>query len=202
MDKHESTGETSDDEDVSLDSEEEARYLGDSGDNIAELSLSVEDNSTNNNSNATPSAATQPPLIEVTTKQGHLEVKDPRKGIAIGKSRWRVRWIMVDKGSVHLFSNFEKTEPYHTIYMKESEIVDSNDDLGRERDFVFGIRSLGGNTANLEPKWFAASSQSDADGWRTALSHAISQEPSAPPVRPPVPRSQRTDGTLFRGISF
>jgi len=98
---------------------------------------------------------------------------------------------------MHLFRNFEKTEPYLTIDMKEVEIVDSHSELGR--DNVFGIRiTAGNNTNSAEPKWFAASSQTDAEGWRASLAHAITQEPSAPPVRPSIPRSQRTNSPLFR----
>jgi hypothetical protein len=182
---------TSDDEDVSLDSEEEARYLGEPASSDAGLAEPVSPSTT----------AAVPPVVDGTTKQGYLEVKDAKKGIVLGRSPWRVRWVMIVRGSVHLFQNYEKTDAYLSINMKDAEIIEPSGEQGK--DCVFGIKLSGtnannNNSAHLEPKWFAASSQYDMAGWREALTGAMSREPSAPPVRPPVPRSQRTNNPLFR----
>lgn len=82
---------TSDDEHVSLDSEEEQKYLH--PDSEPEPSGS-------------PSAAT-PSVPEGVIKQGQLEVKDSKKGLTLGKTKWGSRWVIIVKGTMHLYKNFE-----------------------------------------------------------------------------------------------
>lgn len=59
---------------------------------------------------------------------------------------------------------------------------------------------FGVQVASNEPKWFSTSSAQELIAWREALKQAKLQEPSTAPVRASIPRAQRTNNTLFRGI--
>jgi len=81
--------------------------------------------------------------------------------------------------------------------VKDAEVVEyTGGDPPPEHGFGLQI-TLTTVTTN-EPKWFASSSAQDLIAWREALKQAKLQEPSQAPVRARIPRSQRTNNTLFR----
>jgi len=131
-------------------------------------------------------------LIEGLIKQGQLEVKEPKKGITLGKQKWSLRWVIIVKGTMHLFKNYEKTEPYQSVNLQDVEVVEYS---GGEpvREHAFGAK--GGTT---ELRWFSTNSAQELVAWKEALLQGKSQEPSAAPVRSPIPRSKRTRGAFFK----
>jgi len=130
---------------------------------------------------------------EGVTKQGQVEIKDSKKALAMGKPKWKVRWVILIKGSLHLFKNYEKTEAYQTINLKDAEVIDYQGEGGREA--TFGVQIKG--TSSDQPKWFTGTT-AEMNVWREVITNARSQEPSAPPQRATIPRSKRTSSPLFR----
>jgi len=122
------------------------------------------------------------------TKQGYFEIKDGKK-VTLGKAKWKLNWVVILEGTLHLYKNFEKTDPYCSLSIRELEISDHQEPA---RDFSISLKSPG------DVKYLNASSASELNLWKELFVKAKALEPSLPPSRAVVPKGQRTQGPLFR----
>lgn len=120
-----------------------------------------------------------------------MELRDYGNGKKASRKsdKWRLNWCYLDGASLHIYKNYEKSEPTLSVDLRTLEFIP---ETHRNRQFSFALKT------NDWQKWMACCTALELTEWRDALQGAKDREPTAPPASKPISAGQRTTGPFYR----